>query len=163
MTTRQRQASGSATAAPANASLERSAHFSWEDWFRHANSQQRAEALGLAQKQGLLYPHQLPAISNGVKPVSAAKDIEPSPVISRLLVGKTDALPRLQIDALSYFDADLDDLQRQTVARAIGTPDLLLVLGLPGTGKSRVLTEILLQAAARGWRILFLPGQTPSR
>jgi hypothetical protein len=162
MTTPQRQAPGSATAAPANASLEWSAHFSWEDWFRHANSQQRAEALGLAQKQGLLYPHQLPAISNGVKPVSAAKDIEPSPVISRLLAGKTDTLARLQIDGIFYFDADLDELQRQAVARAIGTPDLLLLQGLPGTGKSRVLTEILLQAASRGWRTLFLAGHTAS-
>lgn len=162
MTTRQRQAPGSASASVANAGMERSAHFSWEDWFRHANSQQRAEALGLAQKQGLLYPHQLPALSNGVKPVSAAKDIEPSPVVSRFLAGKTDALPRLRMDALSYFDAELDDLQRQAVARAIATPDLLLLQGLPGTGKSRVLTEILLQASARGWRILFLAGQTAS-
>jgi hypothetical protein len=162
MTTRQRQAPESATAPVANAGLEKSAHFSWEDWFRHANSQQRDEALGLAQRQGLLYPHQLPAISNGVKPASAAKDIEPSPVISRLLAGKADALPRLRIDALSFFDAELDDLQRQAVARAIGTPELLLLQGLPGTGKSRVLTEIVLQAAARGWRILFLAGQTAS-
>jgi hypothetical protein len=161
MTSRQRQAPESATA-PADASLERSAHFSWEDWFRHANSQQQAEALGLAQKQGILYPHQLPAISNGAKPVSTAEDMEPSPVVSRLLAGNAEALPRLQIEELSFFDPQLDDLQRQAVARAIGMPDLLLLQGLPGTGKSRVLTEILLQAVARGWRILFLAGQTAS-
>src|SRR6516165_8833723 len=104
MTSRKRQAPDRATAPVGNASLERPPHFSWEEWFRHANSQQQAEAVGLAQKQGLLYPHQLPVISNGVKPVSTAKHMEPSPVISRLLGGKADALPRLQTDALSFFD-----------------------------------------------------------
>src|SRR5262249_4563184 len=63
---------------------------------------------------------------------------------------------------LSFLDPQVDDLQRQAVARAIGMPDLLLLQGLPGTGKSRVLTEILLQAVARGWRILFLAGRTAS-
>jgi hypothetical protein len=142
--------------------LEQSVHFSWDDWFLHASSQQRADAFGLALKQGLLYPHQLPTQCNGVKTAGPLKELEPSLVVSRLLAGKADALPRLQVDALSYFDADLDELQRQAVARAICTPDLFLLQGLPGTGKSRVLTEILLQAVARGWRVLFLAGQTES-
>jgi hypothetical protein len=165
MTTRQRQAPGNAIARSANGAdtgSERLTSFSWEDWFRHASSQQRADALGLAQQQGLLYPHQLPPTSNGVKPTAATKEIEASPVIARLLAGKAELLARLQIEPLTYFDAELDDLQRQAVARAIHTPDLLLLQGLPGTGKSRVLTEIVLQAAARGWRMLFLAGQTAS-
>ena len=163
MTVRQQQAPGMATAPVANGSTsDRSAHFSWEDWFRHASAQQRAEALGLAHQQGVLYPHQLPAVSNGVKPAAASKDIEALPHIVRLLAGKTDTLASLQLETPSFFDNDLDDLQRQAVVRALGTPDLLLLQGLPGTGKSRVVTEILLQAVARGCRILFLAGQSAS-
>src|SRR5207253_2526586 len=102
------------------------AHFSWEEWFRHASAAQRAAALGLAQQQGLLYPHQLPAITNGVKPAAAAvKETETSQGIARLLAGKADGLLPLRIDALSCFDADLDELQREAAARALATPDVL--------------------------------------
>jgi AAA domain len=166
MTVRQQQAPGTATAPVANGAIpnaDRSSHFSWEDWFRHANSQQRADALSLAHQQGLLYPHQLPPITNGVKPTTAAaKDSDAPPAIVRLLAGKTDALPPPVLEAITFLDADLDDLQRQAVVRALGTPDLLLLQGLPGTGKSRVVAEIISQAIARGQRILFLAGQTAS-
>src|SRR5947207_2952420 len=107
MTARQRQAPGSASAVAtqsngSDAGGERSAAFCWADWFRHASPQQRAAALGLAQQQGLLYPHQLPALTNGVKPVSPAKEIETSTVLSRLLAGKTEALPRLDPETISF-------------------------------------------------------------
>src|SRR5207247_1130973 len=75
---------------------------------------------------------------------------------------KTENLAPLQLVPLSIFDADLDDLQRQAVMRALSTPDLFLLQGLPGTGKSRVVAEILLQAAQRGWRVLLLAGHTAS-
>lgn len=165
MTARTWQGTGSATAPVANgtdAGSDRSAPFSWDDWFRHASALQRADALGLARQQGLLYPHQLPVLRNGIKPASPTKEIDPSPSIARLLAGKADGLPRLSIDALTIFDADLDDLQRQAVARAVATPDLFMLQGLPGVGKSRVLAEIVLQAAVRGWRVLLLAGQTAS-
>jgi AAA domain len=43
------------------------------------------------------------------------------------------------------------------VARALQTPDISLIQGRPGTGKSRVLAEIIRQATALGQRVLFLP------
>lgn len=161
MTPRQGQTSGSAVLAKPllhgnAASKERASAFSWEEWFHHASPQQRASALGLAQQQGLLYPSQLPAISNGVHPAATVAETDLSRRLSSVLSGKADTLPRPNLEALTYFDADLDDLQKQAVVRAIGTPDFFLLQGLPGTGKSRVLTEIILQAAARGRRVLFL-------
>ena len=167
MTVRPRQVTGIASLARpgangSEAGPDRSPSFSWEDWFRHAGPHQRAAALGLAQQQGLLYPHQLPAATNGVKPVAAAKESETSAFVASLLGGKAEAPPRFSLETLSFIDNHLDDLQKQAVLRAISTPDLFLLQGLPGTGKSRVLTEVILQAASRGWRVLFLAGQTVS-
>ena len=90
MTARYGQASGYATLASPLAngnqvSKDRSAPFSWEEWFSHASPQQRATALGLAQQQGLIYPHQLPPISNGVHPIAAVMDTD----LSLLLVRST--------------------------------------------------------------------------
>jgi hypothetical protein len=158
MTVRQGSAteSSSMLASGAPNTRDRALHSSWEEWFLHASPKQRAEALGLAQQQGVLYPHQLPAVSNGVKAAAAVKETAVSAVLGRLLSGKAETLPRLQLDNFTFFDNDLDELQRQAVRRALGTPDVFLLQGLPGTGKSRVLAEIVLQSAARGQRVLFL-------
>ena len=168
MTARHKQASGSALALAPLASVngvengtDRLAPFAWEDWFRHACPQQRALALGLAQQQGFLYPHQLPAVTNGKTPASSA-DSPASTVLSRILAGQPETLPPLAELPISCFDAELDDVQQQAVLRALATPDLFLLQGLPGTGKSRVLAEIVRQAAGRGWRVLFLAGHTVS-
>jgi len=166
MTTRTRQAPSSPSIAVANGievGADRSTPFTWEDWFLHATVQQRAEALGLAQQQGLLYPQQLPPLKNGTKTTpSPGKDTPLSQIIPRLLGGRTDGLSHLPTQEISFFDADLDELQRQAVARALSTPDLVMMQGLPGTGKSRVLAEIIAQAARLGWRMLFLAGHPAS-
>src|SRR5262245_9536660 len=168
MTARQRQATGGATATltmptPAGSSHDRIVSFSWEDWFKHASSQQRAAALVLAHQQGILYPHQLPATTNGVKPIATPpKDSEVSKRLSAILDGGPEKLPALQFQSINVLDADLDRLQQEAVTRAISTPDVFLLQGLPGTGKSRVLAEIALQAAARGGRVLLLGAHAAS-
>ena len=63
------------------------------------------------------------------------------------------------IQPLEFMDESLDAAQRQAVARALATPDVFLLQGLPGTGRARVLAEILHQAALRGDRVLFLASQ----
>ncbi len=160
MTVRQRQGTGSATATIAtgsDAGVERSALFSWETWFRHASSQQRMEALGLAQAQGVVYPHQLPAVTNGVKPAIAPLCETPaSAMLDRLFTGSAGGMPQFDLAAPSFFDAGLDELQRQAVVRALGTPDVFMLQGLPGTGKSRTVAEIVRQSTARGLRVLYL-------
>jgi hypothetical protein len=169
MTARHKQASGSALAVapPATANgvengTDRSAPFAWEDWFRHAGPQQRAFALGLAQQQGFLYAHQLPAVANGKTPAQPAAESVASTLLARILAGKLETLTPLEHLTFSCFDADLDDVQQQAVQRALATPDAFVLQGLPGTGKSRVLVEIVRQAAGRGWRVLFLAGHTAS-
>ena len=52
-----------------------------------------------------------------------------------------------------WFDAHLEDDQRDAVRRGLGR-DLSLVLGPPGTGKTRTLAELVQQAVARGERVL---------
>ncbi len=59
-------------------------------------------------------------------------------------------------EAVPVLDAELDHYQRDAVARAMATPDFLLIQGPVGTGKSRVAVEIARQAAARGRRVLWL-------
>ncbi len=168
MTSRQRQVteSGSATLTVSKGvekGPESALPFSWNEWFRHANPQQRAAALGLAQQQGLVYPHQLPAVHNGVHPVvPTSKDTAVSALLGRLISGKADTLLPLSLEASTFHDRDLDGLQQQAVVRAIATPDVFVLQGLPGTGKSRVVAEIVHQLAARGRRVLFLGARTAS-
>jgi ATP-dependent RNA/DNA helicase IGHMBP2 len=57
------------------------------------------------------------------------------------------------VTVTDWFDAALEDDQRDAVRRALGR-DLALVLGPPGTGKTRTLAELVQQAVARGERVL---------
>ncbi|MDP9799593.1 DNA polymerase III delta prime subunit [Catenuloplanes nepalensis] len=50
--------------------------------------------------------------------------------------------------------ASLDPGQREAFRRAVGSPELLLILGPPGTGKSRTIGEIARALVSRGERVL---------
>lgn len=60
-----------------------------------------------------------------------------------------------------WFQGDLDDDKREAVAAALGSPDLLLLRGPPGTGKTTFIAELIMQELDRdpGARIL-LASQT---
>lgn len=52
-------------------------------------------------------------------------------------------------DITRWFRADLDDSKRQVVRHALGSQDLALVEGPPGTGKTTVIAEIVEQILSR--------------
>lgn len=119
----------------------------WEDWFQRASPDQQRAALHEAASTGILWSHQLPA--------PPRETAVPRPALSALLNGLPD-LPPLRPPGLEIHDGELDRAQREAVAGAMATDDVFLIQGFPGTGKSRTIAEIILQAAERGERILFV-------
>jgi hypothetical protein len=130
----------------------------WEDLFRSASPEQQQELLALARRQGVLYAHQLPAVNNG----SHAPTQGWRQLLTRLLAGETEGLEPLRVLPAPPGEVPLDDLQREAVARALETPDICLIQGLPGTGKSHVIAEIVTRATSRGERVLLLAPNTAS-
>ena len=56
--------------------------------------------------------------------------------------------------ALELFNPRLNEFQAQAVARCVGAEDVAMVHGPPGTGKTTVLVEVILQAVKNGQRVL---------
>jgi hypothetical protein len=121
----------------------------WLNWYQQASPCQRQQLLSLAAAQGFVLAHQLPAPETLAAP-------RPSPLLPALLNGQLGDLVPLRPACPETFDESLDAAQRLAVARAVSTPDVCLIQGYPGTGKSRILAEILRQTATRGQRVLLL-------
>jgi hypothetical protein len=119
----------------------------WEEWYEHAADSARLQALALARTQGVV-----PAAALESRDRTGSKPT----LLLDLLHGRSVNLSPVQPGLLSPIDCDLDFAQQRAVARALATPDLALVRGYPGTGKSRVIAELLRQAARAGLRTLFL-------
>ena len=117
----------------------------WELLFPALTSAQQQSLLDLASRQGFVFAQQLP---------NAASIAERGwGLISELLQGPTrDRIGPARIEAIVAIDSQLDAWQLDAVAKAIHTPDLCLIQGGAGTGKSRVIAEIIRQAAGRGRR-----------
>jgi hypothetical protein len=122
----------------------------WDNLYRALSPEQQRELLALAERQGLLYAHQLPVISNGTAVDSNRK------LLAGVLNGAWDNLQPLQVEPIDVGDDELDGVQREAVAKALATPDIFLIRGRPGSGKSRVVAEIISRATARGARVLFV-------
>src|SRR5436190_6610896 len=110
MTALQRRSTDSGTAtlpAPtkAGAGQDRTHTFSWDEWFRHASLQQRAAALGLAHQQGVLYPQQLSAVTNGVKPIAVmVKDTDASLRMADFFANKPAELAPFEDVPVAFVD-----------------------------------------------------------
>jgi hypothetical protein len=134
----------------------------WEQWYENASVPQRQQALARAGEQGILFAHQLPTPEGA--PAKRAGDSlthipgTPSrrPLLTALLHGPAPELEPIRPSPIQPIDSELDEVQRDAVARALCTPDLALIQGYPGTGKSRVIAEILRQSVRAGQRVLFL-------
>lgn len=168
MASRERLASGRATdtarrpsaspaarpeAAPAPASVP---PLPWEDIFHAAPPALKQELLDLARRQGVLYVHQLPRERNGTP-----ADMGPgTAMLTSLLEGDVRAWEPVRSDPATVRAPGLDAAQREAVAKALATPDVCLIRGLPGTGKSRVVAALAAEAMARGERVLLLAQST---
>lgn len=162
MTQRERlTSSGGTEAAPRHGSEDTSRPPDlWEQLFRTATPERQHELLTLARSQGVLYAHQLPAAPNGHRNghngTNHANGEHAAMPLAQILGGHAEGLEPLRPASVPVIDTELDEGQRDAVARALSTPDICLIQGLPGTGKSRVVAEIILQAAQRGERVLLL-------
>lgn len=75
--------------------------------------------------------------------------------LSAVLCGVVPPCPAVEIASpATWFDSALTPEQQQAVLQALAVKDLFLLVGLPGTGKSRVVAEIAAQAASEGQRVL---------
>ncbi|WP_456477495.1 IGHMBP2 family helicase [Methanopyrus sp.] len=55
---------------------------------------------------------------------------------------------------VDFVDTDLNYSQREAVEHALGAPDFFLIHGPPGTGKTRTITEVIVQEVRRGNKVL---------
>src|SRR5438094_7118715 len=130
MTQRERQASGGTKAAPWRAlghpalppaaaspeSRPASAPL-WEDLCRSVSPAQQMELLALAERQGVLYSHQLPPPGNGSLQDRGRQ------LLAQLQSGQTDDLEAVSSLPVEVHDTALDPQQREAVAKALHTPD----------------------------------------
>jgi AAA domain len=159
MTQRERPTSDSATTLASGSPLPRSSppgrpatlYSLWVEWYNRASEPQREKTLTLANTQGYLLVEQLPEFPVISRSLETAARL---PAPGDLLNGSppSPVLPQ----AFELSDTELDPVQAQAVFRAVNTPDVALIQGLPGTGRSRVLAEVVRQAVARGQRVLIL-------
>lgn len=159
MSVRERQNSGGATLAERPAASSSRAepiaapsdreYLAWDEFYRALTPGQQQELLALASRQGLVHAHQLPAVDPTVLQ-------QRRQLFTQLLSGKFSDLSPAHASPVTVNDVELDTGQREAVARAMATPDICLIQGQAGTGKSRTAAEIVVQAARRGERVLLL-------
>ena len=112
----------------------------WETVFPALSPTQQQQVLDLSQCQSFV-------IADQVSLVSPAPDRSRT-VVSHAMSGRLS--PARLVDPIDPHDVNLDDAQRDAVARAVQTDDLFLIVGPAGTGKTRVAIEIVRQVVERG-------------
>lgn len=66
----------------------------------------------------------------------------------------TSGSTHMSIDDIKFYQKQLNEKQKEAVARALGSNGMFLIQGPPGTGKTQVIAEIATQFALRGRKVL---------
>ena len=132
----------------------RAAALAWEDWFRQATAAQQTEALALAQRQGFIGVHQLPAPANGAKPHSPPASQDSLETLRSILAGKIDTLPLAAPPTIAGDSPDATQLQQLAARRLLSSPDVALLRSK--SNAAAVVAEAIFQASCAGRRVLLL-------
>ncbi|KAK6507326.1 hypothetical protein TWF481_005765 [Arthrobotrys musiformis] len=80
---------------------------------------------------------------------------EDLPTIIKVAFGLSDYIPFTKPEyQLGFFDARLNEVQKEAVLFALEAKDLALIHGPPGTGKTQTLIEVIRQLVARDLKVL---------
>ena len=87
--------------------------------------------------------------------LSKMSEAECTPLIRVLLGQSSPAPPDFgKVEELQFLDSSLNTSQKDAIRFALASPDVALIHGPPGTGKTHTLIEIILQMLKRELRIL---------
>jgi AAA domain/Protein kinase domain len=68
-----------------------------------------------------------------------------SPVLKSIILDPKTARPVIEVEGVTPSDNDIDDEKRGILAKALGVQDILAIEGPPGTGKTKLIAEIVVQ------------------
>ncbi|KAH0339334.1 DNA helicase, partial [Aureobasidium melanogenum] len=77
--------------------------------------------------------------------------------LTRVLFGQSSAVsvqPRDMAEELEWLDPSLNDSQKEAIKFALASPEVALIHGPPGTGKTHTLIELIRQCLKKGLRLL---------
>ncbi|KAH0254564.1 DNA helicase, partial [Aureobasidium melanogenum] len=77
--------------------------------------------------------------------------------LMRVLFGQSSAVsvqPRDMAEELEWLDPSLNDSQKEAIKFALASPEVALIHGPPGTGKTHTLIELIRQCLKKGLRLL---------
>jgi len=75
-------------------------------------------------------------------------------VLRDIMLGRMKPAPPANYTPPHFFDENLNEYQKECVSLSLGSKDIFLIHGPPGTGKTRTLTEIIVQEVMRGNKVL---------
>jgi len=162
MTQRETQAMGGAITAPrphdgeGHARRERSSREphshspTWEQLFQQLGVMQQLEWLDRARTQGYILASDLPA------PASHEAGLRPDQRVRQIVANPRTRLQPILPRAFDPIDRALDVNQRDAVSGALTSPDLFMIQGMTGTGKTRTAVELVRQTLKVGGRVLIV-------
>ncbi|GAA5838714.1 hypothetical protein JCM11251_003270 [Rhodosporidiobolus azoricus] len=98
------------------------------------------------------FTRQIFFLRRALRKLEAAEPL--SPLLSVLLGVQPLSPPEKFTEPLAYIDDRLNESQREAVDFALGSKEVALLWGPPGTGKTQTLIEIIRQLVRNGQRVL---------